>query len=313
MKKSSFDVNTDEWWSFDTAHVVSTHCHHCHPITQSPLLSCQGVGDVRLANSDKVLTAGGVYLLYYFGGTFESRPATDYMTMQKELPSIPEVTAMQLRIGVALSQDGIHWSRLEGEHATGAVLEVGKSGEFDELMVGWPQVVNHKDSEFRMYYQTMAPASWGTEYSLGLARSDDGFKWKKAGPVQVPTEDWCSAGVSRRHVLQLKPGASDDGSEGEERYYMFYEGVNVSGGHAIGLASSTDGLTWESASPGPIFEAGADGAWDGKAVGSPHVVELDDGRLYMYYVGTSTEGRCAIGCAVADRSDLTSWTRLSSS
>ena len=41
-----------------------------------------------------------------------------------------------MSIGVALSNDGIHWGRVEGEHSSGAVLEPREG----QLFVGWPQV-----------------------------------------------------------------------------------------------------------------------------------------------------------------------------
>ena len=45
--------------------------------------------------------------------------------------------------------------RIEGEHPTGACIDVGGEGEWDRLFVGWPVVVNHKEEEFRMYYHSL--------------------------------------------------------------------------------------------------------------------------------------------------------------
>ena len=50
-------------------------------------------------------------------------------------------------------------SRVEGEHPTGACLDVGGEGEWDRLFVGWPVVINHKKKEFRMYYHSLDPDS----------------------------------------------------------------------------------------------------------------------------------------------------------
>lgn len=50
-------------------------------------------------------------------------------------------------------------SRVEGEHPTGACLDVGGEGEWDRLFVGWPIVINHKEEEFRMYYHALDPDS----------------------------------------------------------------------------------------------------------------------------------------------------------
>eukprot|EP00617_Octactis_speculum_P026771 CAMPEP_0185771412 /NCGR_PEP_ID=MMETSP1174-20130828/64288_1 /TAXON_ID=35687 /ORGANISM="Dictyocha speculum, Strain CCMP1381" /LENGTH=460 /DNA_ID=CAMNT_0028457281 /DNA_START=23 /DNA_END=1405 /DNA_ORIENTATION=- len=306
-KSSSFDCNTEEWWGFDTAHV--------------------GVGDVRLAQSDKVQTAAGIHMLYYFGGSYEERPAGDfYATLEGSSSSkeeddadaeAPTLTGMEVRIGVAISQDGINWSRVEGEHASGAVLDVGKEGEFDHLMVGWPQVVDYRgDSSFRMYYQTMMPDPelGGTRYAIGIAESADGFKWTKLGQLKLTNPEggaseenaFDARGISRRHVVKLE--------NGDDTYYMFYEGISAAGRHAIGLATSTNGIQWERANGGqPVLEPSASGSgqWDAKAVGSPHIVAMPNGGLRMYYAGvTEGTGECSIGCADGHVDDLSKWTRV---
>lgn len=48
-------------------------------------------------------------------------------------------------------------SRIEGDHHSGACLDVGGVGEWDRLFVGWPVVINHKEEEFRMYYHALDP------------------------------------------------------------------------------------------------------------------------------------------------------------
>jgi len=303
---ASLDVDTDAWWGFDTAHV--------------------GVGDVKLTSSEKIMTQGGVYLLYYFGGTYEAKPATAFMNMGDKMPpTVPEVTGMVMRIGVAMSQDGKTWGRVEGEYSTGAILDLGEEGEFDELTVGWPTVVSDGTGTFLMYYQTMRPCpTGGSEYALGLARSPDGVRWTKAGQIEVEGRgEFDARGAARRHVFRKtvesmgdKAGYSGDGeAEGgnadERGYTMFYEGVDDGGRHAIGLATSVDGVKWTASEANPVFapaEQGS-GAFDAKAVGSPHIVEMGKGKLRMYYVGTAQNGTCSIGCAESE-GDLTQWTRV---
>jgi len=45
-----------------------------------------------------------------------------------------------MRIGLALSQDGLNFARIEGEHYTHAVFDFGKEGEWDALGASAPQV-----------------------------------------------------------------------------------------------------------------------------------------------------------------------------
>ena len=51
-----------------------------------------------------------------------------------------EMEGLRLRPGLAMSQDGRNWARIEAEHHTGALFDVGAAGEWDELFVGGPQV-----------------------------------------------------------------------------------------------------------------------------------------------------------------------------
>lgn len=44
------------------------------------------------------------------------------------------------RAGLAMSQDGRNWARIEAEHHTGAVLDAGEPGAWDAAFVGAPQV-----------------------------------------------------------------------------------------------------------------------------------------------------------------------------
>lgn len=59
-------------------------------------------------------------------------------------PGIADVSEMcssprRMRAGLAMSQDGLNWARIEGEHHTGALLDVGEEGDWDELFIANPQ------------------------------------------------------------------------------------------------------------------------------------------------------------------------------
>ena len=90
-------LNQESWWGFDTAHV--------------------GLGNVLLPmTTPAVLTEGGVYIKYYFGGSFEEAPLADFT--DKQLPeSLKDATiqGMNMKIGVAVSQDGKTFGRVEGD------------------------------------------------------------------------------------------------------------------------------------------------------------------------------------------------------
>ncbi len=44
------------------------------------------------------------------------------------------------RPGLAMSQDGRNWARIEGEHHSGALFDVGEEGAWDAAFVAAPQV-----------------------------------------------------------------------------------------------------------------------------------------------------------------------------
>ncbi len=46
-----------------------------------------------------------------------------------------------------MSQDGLNWARIEGEHHTGAILDVGEAGEWDELFIANPQASGPSNSQ----------------------------------------------------------------------------------------------------------------------------------------------------------------------
>lgn len=194
------------------------------------------------------------------------------------------VKGLRMEIGVAVSQDGAHWSRVEGPNPFCSILEPGKPGDFDGQSVGWPCVIE-VESEYRMYYHSYNALA--RKYCVGLAVARDGLmNWKKRGVVFQggnSPNDFDARGASRRHVVKLESGG----------YKMWYEAISDKEVHSIGCASSPDGYQWTKLSATPIFEANSAvaGAWDAGGVGSPHVIWLEDTRTWrMYYTGFNIDG-----------------------
>ena len=146
----SLGLNEESWWSFDTAHV--------------------GLGQVMLPMSTPaVLAEGGVYLMYYMGGTHEETFVSSYLDDPGAVPDDATIRGMNLRVGVAMSQDGLTWGRVEGDDPTGAIMspydktdpnmkwmspEAGYRDDDnsllqleEELYAGWPEVVVHHIGE----------------------------------------------------------------------------------------------------------------------------------------------------------------------
>lgn len=248
-----------------------------------------GVSDVYFSE--------GLYWMWYFGGDHTVLDTGNF-----------QAKGIQMLPGCAVSRDGSNWVRLEGPHR-GAFLSLGQPGEFDALFCGWPQVLRDDDGTWKMYYHTLNPS---VGFLVGLAVSTDSFQWEKVGQILEPGKpgSFDERGIGTRQVLKI------DG-----QYVMFYEGVNRSGYHSIGVAISDDGIKWQkqegSSGGGSVFSHAPKGSgrWDARAVGTPCVVPSDDGSFRMYYIGANEGGhdelssQHQIGLAVSDGSNFLKWSR----
>eukprot|EP01041_Mallomonas_annulata_P002397 gene2397-4649_t len=260
------------WWWFDSTHV--------------------GLGDIITPGQEaqaKFRIQGGIYMMYIFGGNQDTVELTDKDGRTNT------VRGSKMEIGVAVSQDGAHWSRVEGPSAYGAIVEAGDPEEYDAQFVGWPCIVSMQ-SEVRMYYNTYCPRN--KKFIVGVATSKDGIKFKKLGAVfnGGPAGKFDSMGANRRHVVKLENG----------EYRMWYEAVSSEGRHSIGLATSLDGMQWERVGDEPVFSPNEDAdAWDAGGVGSPHVVWLPEKQRWrLYYMGTSLPDKIPIDYTLSTQSAI---------
>jgi predicted GH43/DUF377 family glycosyl hydrolase len=150
-------------------------------------------------------------------------------------------------IGLATSDDGIHWARAASGRP---VLEVGPPGALDDGQVMGPEVL-FDDGRYRMWYTGMA-RTWHESgvgyYRIFLAESEDGVHWQR-----------CHGG---RPVLDVGPPGSYDEvqaatpavlRQGEE-YRMWYAAWSPDHGHTICVARSADGLQWRRENGGRPIE-----------------------------------------------------------
>ena len=119
----------------------------------------------------------------------------------REVPEGTSILGLRMRIGLALSFDGVHWTRLEGDHHSGALFDVGAQDEWDHLFNAWPTVIQHAPEDFRMYYTSFDKTT--SRFAIGLATSEDGIKWTKVGKILEGGEGdaFDARGCSRRCVL----------------------------------------------------------------------------------------------------------------
>lgn len=262
-----------DWWAFDTLSIRPS--------------------EVVIMSSSKVRASSAVYWLYYTG----------YSPEKAEI-SINSGEVFKCLPGLAISQDGRHWARIEGEHHSGALFDVGLDKEWDSSFIAGSHVVFHESGDLRMYYHSFDLENG--HYGIGIARSRDGMKWVKLGKIIGGGR---SGGFDE--VGAMNPCVVRKRGVGE--YVMAYEGVDGNGDRSIGLAASRDGLKdWTRCGDEVVLEKSSEEfGWDSKGVGSPCLVQMDgeEDEWRLYYRGVGIGGRTGIGMAVSEGSDFTSFRR----
>jgi predicted GH43/DUF377 family glycosyl hydrolase len=93
-------------------------------------------------------------------------------------------------------------------------------------------------------------------------------------------------------------------------YYAYYNGWRSTTQCQVGLATSTDGITWTKSGSNPVLAFGTAGQWDDYNVGNP-VVWKEGSTWYMLYGGAAdAAGNVCVGLATS--ADGISWTRSGS-
>ncbi|KAH7570067.1 hypothetical protein ACOSP7_017993 [Xanthoceras sorbifolium] len=208
--------------------------------------------------------------------------------------------------GLACSQDSWYWARIEGDHHSGALFDVGSGNEWDSLFIAGPHVVVHSNDDLRMYYHSFDVRKG--EFAIGMARSRDGIRWIKLGKIMGGGSNGCFDELGVKNACVRK----DQLIKGY--YLMAYEGVGPDGKRSIGLAVSPDGLkNWKRIQEEAALEASEEDGWDNKGVGSPCLVRMEDNldEWRLYYVGIGQGGRTGIGMAVSQGSHINNFTRWS--
>ncbi|MFV9507649.1 MAG: LamG-like jellyroll fold domain-containing protein [Oscillochloridaceae bacterium umkhey_bin13] len=221
------------------------------------------------------------------------------------------------RIGLALSPDGITWSRVVGSTGLGSVLGFGPAGRFDSANVSFPSIIRTATG-----YQMWYTGGNGSVFSIGTATSPDGVNWTRlngplaAGAVLRPsglagTFDQTIIAASRVLLDQASAAAPCEGGRSSGACYrMWYQGINSSNAFYIGYALSPDGLNWTRvAGPGTggsVIGQGPVGTFDAQNAAVASIIK--DGDLFrMWYNAQDSSGIHRIGHVVS--SDGVNWVR----
>ncbi len=168
--------------------------------------------------------------------------------------------------------NGGSWTR--GNSGAPVILRGGAgSGAFDESFIADAKVIQVGPTDYRMWYHGARQSD--NRGQIGYATSTDGITWSKSGS---------------NPVIALALGTWEDNiycgcplMVSATEWYMWYCAVDASAKGRMGLATSSDGITWTKYASNPVMGyLVTNGVQD-----SIHVWQDSDAMLRMVY-GTFT-------------------------
>lgn len=240
-------------------------------------------------------TANGRWQMYYYGN-----PGTWANETRGFLPTG--------YIGLAESDDGIHWEKVPGKADLGSILApTGGKDDFDGLQIGIGDVLRIGEKELHMYYfggsfeevnvGPQAPPAKGLRMRIGKARSMDGGRsWERLGEVldYDPRE-----GLFASWPRIIVPNKDSDDNAEDEPWRMLYHAFNGTRWAAFEATSHDEGKTW-SRDGKMALGPGDPSGWDGGGVGTRAVARTKNGELVMVYEAVEqggTAGKHRLGLA----------------
>lgn len=213
-----------------------------------------------------------------------------------------------IHINYAESTDGVSWTVAQAitenplQPLVTGVSADWNTGSYGPIDIHYQPVASNTgsnpwDYRYVMYYNG---TNGNNEYT-GLAYSIDGLDWS-AYPTGIPGNpvlqgqpaSWDSVSTAYGTVIQQSPTS----------YVYFYSGGDGTSPYGsavsqgIGLASSTDGLTWAKDPDNPIFDISQGVPYRNRRVYTPEVILGGDGILRMYYSAVGNSGVKDIGLAL---------------
>jgi predicted GH43/DUF377 family glycosyl hydrolase len=170
-------------------------------------------------------------------------------------------------IGLYTATDGTSFS----PYGSNPVLSQGGVGKPDATGVHDPFVI-YEDGTFKMWYT----GNNGGVYSICYATSTDGTTWTKKDPANVlnqPGSGWGSVYFGDPCVVKF-----------EGTYWMFLSGSSVANNELVGLATSTDGVSWTLYSSNPIMSKAPTGEFGQQEI-KDVAVYRDDEIWRMFFTG----------------------------
>lgn len=202
--------------------------------------------------------------------------------------------------GLAISTDGLEWTKVAGKETGGSILTPSDSG-WDCVQTGVGDVVRISDDELHMYYFggddeeiPMGPAGSiaGFRMRIGRAKSmDNGRTWKKDESYVLDYDASEGLFASWPRIV------SSDSSP----WLMFYHSFDGQKWRVFSAQSNDKGETWSRT--GLVLEGGpSEDDFDFAGIGTRDIVSWRDGLL-MIYEAVGKDGKHRFGAAFSKDSN----------
>ena len=210
--------------------------------------------------------------------------------------------------GLAESEDGIEWTKVEGPLEDSAILGPSDDPDaWDSLHIGVGDVVRLPSGELHMFYLggsdesvSLGPAGEiaGIRMKIGRAIStDDGRSWERQG-VCLDIDDEEGLFCSWPRILVC---------ENMDEWKMLYHAFDGQKWRVFGAKSTDKGQTWTRTG---LLLQDSPNSFDSSGIGTRAVTEWRGGWL-MVYEGVDSKGTHRLGAAVSE-DDGDSWNKLES-
>ncbi len=136
------------------------------------------------------------------------------------------------------------------------------------------------DGKVHLFYQTYGNQSHD---AICHAVSDDGVKFTRdaSNPVFHPTGDWTVGRAIDAEAFVM----------GDRLLLYFATRDPLMKTQMVGVASSTNGLTWKLLANEHVLANGASGTWNSSESGHPGVFVDQSGQTWLFYQGNPDKGR----------------------
>ena len=237
-----------------------------------------------------------MWWMFYYGGDSVALPPLQPKA-QPQQGQQAQLKGQRMRPGLAMSQDGRNWARIEGEHHSGALLDVGPPGSWDASYVARPQACGWTaylpDPGSRPLLPCLIVDLLAPPCRLAIERPCPfPGRWFSTGPTTCactsprlmppPASTWCAVRPgppsSCRHffLYSCTPRADPSFRPYPSSSPRLALGLSIarSSHIQVGLARSQDGFRWVKPPAGspPIFSGGPAGSFDECGAFSVNVV-----------------------------------------